>query len=62
MLTRRNGITKWAIIYILIFNRHPWCIVMAQNLSCRYQEAFNEEDSQQFQEYEHSTDPNPAGG
>ena len=49
-------------MYILIFNRPPWCIVMAQNLSCRYQEAFNEEDSQQFQEYEHSTDPNPAGG
>jgi len=34
---------------------------MAQTLSSRYQEAFSKEESQQFKEYKHSSDPNPAG-
>ena len=37
-------------------------LLMAQNLSCKYQEAFNKEESQQFMEHKHSIDPNPAGG
>ena len=37
-------------------------LLMAQNLSCRCQEAFNKEESQQFKEYKHSTNPNPTGG
>ena len=35
---------------------------MAQTLSCRYQEAFSKEESQQFKEYKRSSDPNLAGG
>ncbi|KAL0015319.1 hypothetical protein SO802_002388 [Lithocarpus litseifolius] len=35
---------------------------MAQTLPCRYREAFNKEESQQFKEYKHSSDPNPTGG
>ena len=37
-------------------------LLMAQTMSCKYQEAFGKEESHHLKEFNHSNDPNPAGG